>query len=83
MSEGRNGAVDSRVQEFVLPLTADDLSGSTPASRRPPPLRREARGLRQLQEIAFGRIVVEDPLLCDVCKALLCIDQIPVTSADI
>lgn len=31
---------------------------------------------RDLQEVAFGHIVVEDPNLCDICNALLGIDQL-------
>jgi hypothetical protein len=32
--------------------------------------------VRALQEVAFGHIVVQDPVLCNVCNALLCIDQL-------
>jgi hypothetical protein len=32
--------------------------------------------VRELQEVAFGHIVVEDPVSCDVSSSLLCVDQL-------
>jgi hypothetical protein len=32
--------------------------------------------VHHVQVFAFGHVVVEDPLLCNVCNALLCIDQL-------
>ena len=50
--------------------------GFVPAPPRPCDWCGRPGTVRDLQEVAFGHIVVEDPTLCDICSALLCVDQL-------